>query len=155
MRTRQPVVLDDLLQGGVAEPAPVVHEADVDAARERLAAHQATQEQHVRQKRRAVVTEAVEVIDELHRIVANAVEANDDVDPTTEALVRTVTRRAIQRTGANVEIREVSVESYTTPKERLLLSIASLDEVKDNLSAEADNLAESDPEPQTPPSDVA
>lgn len=151
MRTRQTVVLGDLLNTSVAEPNAVAHtEEDVDAARERLAAHQAEQERQTRQKRRAVVMETTEVIDELHRIVADVVDAHDEVAPLTERLVREVAHRALKRAGEETEVRQVSVESHMSPKERLLLSVESLNEVKEKLSAEAESLSESAPEPQEP-----
>lgn len=154
MRTRQTVVLGDLLNTPSAEPAAVAHtQEDVVAAHERLAARQAEQEQHTRQKRREVVMEATEVIDELHRIVESVVDDHDEISPMTERLVREVAQRSLKRAGEDVETRQVSIESELSPKQRLLLSMQSLNEVKEKLSAEAKSLSESDSEPQEPPAE--
>lgn len=156
MRTRQTVVLGDLLDTPTAEPEAVAHtQEDVVAAHERLAARHAEQEQQTRQKRRAVVMEATEVIDELHRIVEHVVDDHEEVSPLTERLVREVAQRSLKRAGENVETHQLSIESEMSPKERLLLSMQSLNEVKEKLSAEAESLSESVPEPQTPPTENA
>ncbi len=118
---------------------------DVDAARERLETHVASREKKAQDDRRATVKEAVEVLDELHRIV-EAVANHDDVAESTQRLVREAAEHAVRRTGEVVERTEVSTESEVTPKERLMLSIESFSTTRAKLQAELESLSQDDTE---------
>ena len=128
-----------------ADTTSQVEAPEADAARERLATRVVAREKKALDSRLATVTDAVEVLDELHRSV-ETVANHDEVAESTHRLVREVAEYAVRRAGEPVERPEVSTESEVTPKERLLLSIESFSSTRAKLQAELESLSQSDTE---------